>query len=138
MRKNTKKSSLKEKLALTAIADTRLLFAIEFLYSPQAKQLLKDLLERELRGRLLVPTVVLVEFVEIAGTRIGQEAAKNRIQLLKERGMEVMPLDEEHALMTGSLLLSNRKVPLADAIIASYVKSGEADYVLTDYHRSKP
>ncbi len=117
---------------MTSVADTRLLFAIEFPLNPEAKQKMKYFLERELRERLLAPTVILAEFIEITGARIGQETAKNRIRLLKERGMEIMPLDEAHALMAGSLLLSNRKVPLADAIIASYVKTGEADYVLTD------
>lgn len=117
---------------MTAVADTRLLFTLEFPLNPKAKQEMRDFLERELREGVLAPTVILAEFIEIAGVRIGQEAAKNRIRLLKERGMEIVPLDEAHALMAGSLLLSNRKVPLADAIIASYVKSGEADYILTD------
>ena len=117
---------------MTAVADTRLLFVTEFPSNLEERQKIKDFLDKEIRNRLLAPTVILAEFVEIAGARIGQEAAKNRIRQLKERGMEIMPLDEEHALMTGSLLLSNRKVPLADAIIASYVKNGEADYVITD------
>jgi predicted nucleic acid-binding protein len=119
-------------LALTAIADTRLLFAIEFPPNPEAKQKIKDFFDKELRGHIIAPTIILAEFVEIAGARIGQESVKNKIQLLKSRGMEIIPLNEEHALMAGSILLSNRKVPLADAIIASYVKSGGAEYVLTD------
>lgn len=80
----------------------------------------------------MVPTVVLAEFIEIAGARIGEEAAKTRIRLLKERGMQIMQFDEQHALKTGSLLHANRNVPLADVIIASYVKTGEADYVISD------
>jgi predicted nucleic acid-binding protein len=117
---------------LTSVVDTRLLFFLEVPATAEMGRKARDFLEKELRGHLLVPTVVLAEFVEIAGARIGQEAAENRIRLLKERGVEVVPLDEEHALITGGLLLSNRKIPLADAIIASYVKNGEADYVLTD------
>jgi predicted nucleic acid-binding protein len=92
----------------------------------------RDFFEKELRRRLLVSPVVLTEFIEIVGARIGEETAKTRISLLKERGMQIVPFDERHALKAGSLLLSNRNVPLADALIASYVKLGEADYVLTD------
>jgi predicted nucleic acid-binding protein len=92
----------------------------------------RDFFEKELKENLLVPTVVLAEFVEIVGARIGEKAAKTRIRVLKERGMKIVPFNEEHALKTGDLLLSNRNVPLADAIIASYVKNGDADYVLTD------
>ena len=117
---------------MTGVADTRILFFMEFPATPEMGRKTRDFLEKELRENLLVPTVVLAEFIEIAGARIGEEAAKTRIRVLKERGMQIMQFDERHAMKTGSLLLSNRKVPLADAIIASYVKTGEADYVVTD------
>ncbi len=117
---------------MTGIADTRLLFFMEVPATPEMGRKARDFFQKELRENLLVPTVVLTEFVEIAGTRIGEEAAKTRIRLLKERGMQVLEFDELHALKTGSLLLSNRNIPLADAIIASYVKTGVAEYVVTD------
>ena len=44
----------------------------------------RDFFEKELRENLFVPTVVLAEFIEIAGARIGEEAAKTRIRVLKE------------------------------------------------------
>jgi predicted nucleic acid-binding protein len=117
---------------LTGVADTRILFFMVVPATPEMGRKTRDFFEKELRENLLVPTVVLAEFIEIAGARIGEEAAKTRIRVLKERGMQIMQFDERHAMKTGSLLLSNRKVPLADAIIASYVKTGEADYVVTD------
>jgi predicted nucleic acid-binding protein len=117
---------------LTGVADTRILFFMEFPATPEMGRKTRDFFEKELRENLLVPTVVLAEFNEIAGARIGEEAAKTRIRVLKERGMQIIQFDERHAMKTGSLLLSNRKVSLADAIIASYVKTGEADYVITD------
>ena len=92
----------------------------------------RDFFEKELKGQPLAPSIVLTEFVEIAGAKIGEEAAKKRLRLLKERGMQTLPLDEEHALVAGSLLLAHRNVPIADAIIASYVKTGVGEYVLTD------
>jgi predicted nucleic acid-binding protein len=117
---------------LTGVADTRLLFYLEVPLNPEKGRSARDVFEKELRDTFLVPTVVLTEFIEIVGARIGEEAAKTRICILKECGTRIVGLDEQHALKTGRLLLSNRNVPLADAIIASYVKTGQADYVLTD------
>jgi len=117
---------------LTGIVDTRLLFFMEVPATPEMGRKARDFYQKQLRENLLLPTVVLSEFIEIAGARIGEEAAKTRIRLLKERGLEVLEIDELHALKTGNLLLSNRNIPLADAIIASYVKTGTAEYVLTD------
>ncbi len=92
----------------------------------------RDFLEKELKQQLMAPTIVLTEYIKLAGVIIGQEAAKNKIRQLKERGLQIVPIDEQHALTAGSLLLSHGNIPIADAIIASYVKAGEADYVLTD------
>jgi len=117
---------------LTGIVDTRLLFFMEVPATPEMGRKARDFFQKQLRENLLLPTVVLSEFIEIAGARIGEEAAKTRIRLLKERGLKVIEFDELHALKTGNLLLSNRNIPLADAIIASYVKTGTAEYVLTD------
>jgi len=117
---------------LTGIVDTRLLFFMEVPATPEMGRKARDFFQKQLREKLLLPTVVLSEFIEIAGARIGEEAAKTRIRLLKERGLQVLEFDELHALKTGNLLLSNRNIPLADAIIASYVKTGTAEYVLTD------
>jgi len=92
----------------------------------------REFFERELRGRLIAPTIVLTEFVEVAGTKIGKEAAKNRLRILKEKGMQTIDLDEAHALIAGELLLAHRNVPITDALISAYVKAGDAEYVLTD------
>jgi predicted nucleic acid-binding protein len=88
--------------------------------------------EKELKDQLIAPTIVLTEFIEVAGTKISKEAAENRLRILKEKGMEIVELDEKTALTAGALLLAHRNVPITDALIAAYVKTGEADYVLTD------
>ena len=41
------------------------------------------------------------------------------------------PLGEQEALTAGEMLLSNQNVPVSDALIASFVKLGTADYVVT-------
>jgi predicted nucleic acid-binding protein len=119
-------------VALTSIADTRLLISLEFPANTEMGTKIRDLFVKEARGRLLAPTIILAEFIRIAGTKIGEEAAKNRLRLLEERGMKIVPVDKKNALIAGSLLLSHRDLPIADAIIASYVKTDVAEYVVTD------
>jgi len=119
-------------VALTSVADTRLLIFLEFPANQEMASRTREFFKKELRGKLLAPSIILTEFVEIAGAKIGEEAAKTRLRMLKERGMETMPVNEENALIAGTLLLSHRNVSTADAIIASYVKTGAAEYVVTD------
>jgi predicted nucleic acid-binding protein len=119
-------------MALTSITDTRMLIQLEFPSNKEEGAKTREFFERELRGRLLAPTIVLTEFLEVASTKIGKEAAKNRIRVLQEKGMQIINLDEKQALIAGELLLAHRNVPITDALIASYVKSGVADCVLTD------
>jgi len=119
-------------VALTAVADTRLLLTLQFPSSREIGKRVEEAISRELAGRLLAPSIVLTEFVQIAGARIGESPALLRLNLLKERGMRVIPLGEELALAAVRLLLSHPDVPIADALIASLVKIGEAEYVITD------
>ncbi len=117
---------------MTSVADTRLLLTLEFPPTQQAKTSIRNFFELHLREGLIAPSIILTEFIKYAGLRIGEEATKTRLRLLKEQGMKVVPVKEENALIAGTLLLSNQNVPMADAIIASYVKNGDAGYVLTD------
>lgn len=117
---------------MTAIADTRLLLTLEFPPDNETKKLVEATMNRELTRRLLAPTIVLTEFLKIAGVRIGEATARLRLRLLKERGLHTLELNEEMALSAGSLLLKHQEIPIADALIASPVKLGQADYVVTD------
>ena len=117
---------------MTAVADAPLLLTLQFPPSKGIAKRVEEAISREVVGRLLAPSIVLTEFVKIAGARIGESAALLRLNLLKERGMRVIPLGEELALVAGRLLLSHPDVPIADALIASLVKIGEAEYVITD------
>lgn len=117
---------------MTGVADTRLLLTLEFPPSEEIKKKIEELMRREIARRLLAPSIILSEFLKIAGPRMGEDAARVRLRLLKDRGMRTIPLDEEEALVAGSLLLSHQNVPIADALIASFVKLGTAEYVVTD------
>ena len=117
---------------MTGVADTRLLLTLQFPPSVEAREEVEDLVRREIARHLLAPSIVLTEFIKIAGARIGKDGAKTRLLLLKERGMRVIALEETEAMAAGELLLSHQDVPTADAIIASFVKTGAAEHVVTD------
>ena len=117
---------------MTGVADTRLLLTLEFPPSVEVKKQVEELTQKEIAKRLLAPSIVLTEFIKIAGPRIGKEGAKTRLRLLKEKGMRVAPLEETEGIAAGDLLLSHQDVPTADALIGSLVKTGTAEYVLTD------
>ncbi len=117
---------------MTGVADTRLLLTFEFPPSEETKKKIEELTRKEIARHLLAPSIILSEFIKIAGPRMGEDAAKVRMRLLKDMGMRIIPLDEEEALVAGSMLLSHQNVPIADALIASFVKLGAAEYVITD------
>ena len=117
---------------MTAVADTRLLLTLQFPPTKELKARIEEIITRELAGRLVAPSVVSTEFLKIAGARIGESTAELRLNLLKERGMKVIPITEEMALIAGRLLLSHQDVPIEDDLIASPVKMGDAQYVVTD------
>jgi predicted nucleic acid-binding protein len=117
---------------LTGVADTRLLLTLEFPPTEALGAKVESFVEKEIAKQLFAPSIVLTEFIKYAGARIGEDATRTRLRILKEKGLRIVPLNEKAALMAGSLLLANRNVPIADALIASFVKNGEAEYVVTD------
>ena len=117
---------------MTSVADTRLLLTLEFPPNEDLAAKAEDFVEKETARQLLAPSIVITEFIKYAGARIGEDAARTRIRLLKEKGLRIIPIDEKDALTAGTLLLEHRNVPIADALIASFVKNGVAEYVITD------
>ncbi|MGA3112103.1 MAG: PIN domain-containing protein [Candidatus Bathyarchaeia archaeon] len=117
---------------MTGVADTRLLLTLEFPPTEALGAKVESFVEKEIAKQLFAPSIVLTEFIKYAGARIGEDATRTRLRILKEKGLRIVPLNEKAALMAGSLLLANRNVPIADALIASFVKNGEAEYVVTD------
>jgi len=117
---------------LTGVADTRLLLTLEFPPNGTIAAKVENFVEKEIAKQLIAPSIIITEFIKYAGARIGEDAAKTRLRLLKEKGLKIMPLDEKHALTAGNLLLAHPNVPIADALIASFVKNGVAECVVTD------
>jgi predicted nucleic acid-binding protein len=119
-------------VALTSVADTRFLLTLQFPPDEETKKSVESLLNKELSIGLIAPSIVLTEFIKFAGSKMGEQAAIARLNLLKSRGMIVAPLNENICISAGKLLLSKRNVPIADALIATFVKLREAEYVITD------
>lgn len=117
---------------MTSVADTRLLIELEFPSCKENGSKIRAFFEKEIEKRLLIPSIVIAEFIEIAGAEIGAEAAKTRIRIIKEKGAKTVAIDEETAITAGCLHLNNRAIPIADALIASFVKNNVAQYVITD------
>ena len=117
---------------MPAVADTRLLLELEFPADEGSRDRVRALFRNELASRLITPSVVLSESMKVAGGRMRGSAARARINQFKGRGMRVVPIDEGDAVEAGRLMLSSRGAPVADALIASFVVAGEAEYVITD------
>ena len=119
-------------MALTSVVDTRFLLTLQFPPDEETKKGVENLLNKELSSGLVAPSIVLTEFIKFAGSKIGEQAAVTRINLLKSRGMSVAPLTETICINAGKLLLAKRNIPIADALIATFVLLREALYVITD------
>ena len=117
---------------MTSVADTRLLLTLEFPPTEANGAEIERFVEKEIARQLFAPSIVLTEFIKYAGARIGEDAARTRLRVLKEKGLRTVALAEKDALTAGSLLLANANVPIADALVASFVKNGAAEYVVTD------
>jgi predicted nucleic acid-binding protein len=119
-------------MALTSVADTRILLALQFYSDEATREKVKAFVQKELARGITLPSIVLSEFIKIASPKIGLQGAVRTLNLLKERGMKVKPVDEDVALGAGKLLLKHRDVPFADSLIAAFVHCKMAEYVLSD------
>jgi predicted nucleic acid-binding protein len=120
-------------MAMTrSVADTRLLLTLQFPPDQQISDRIRVFVQKEVVHGVILPSIVISEFVKVAGSRIGVQAAIRTIGILKERGMKVRAIDEELALEAGKLLLKHRNVPFADSLIAAFTSSKIAEYVLSD------
>lgn len=117
---------------MTVIADTRFLIVFTFPSTEQEKGNIRELMHRALRERLIIPTVVIAEYIRTTGRKIGKESATTRIADLKESGAEIASLDEEIALRAGELLLRHGDKPMGDAIIAATALIKGASHVVSD------
>ncbi len=117
---------------MTSVADTRLLLTLQFPPNATVGDKARVFLQKELVRGVITPSIVLTEFLKIAGARIGIQEAIRTISGLKERGMKIRNIDEGLALEAGKLLVRYRNVPIADSLVAAFTFRQIAEYVLTD------
>ena len=117
---------------MRSVADTRLLLVFQFPPSLEVRNVLSRLLQEELARGMLLPSIVITEYVKIAGAKVGLEAALTHIGELESRGAETVDIDREISLEGGRLLISSPRVPIADALIAAVYRTRRASYVITD------
>lgn len=104
---------------MVIILDTRFLIAHTFPPSEEDREAILRFLRRYSREALVIPTVVVSEFVRVAGKRLGRETAKVRMRAwLSSSKVKLADLDLETAEMSGEISLEH-DVPLADAVVAS-------------------
>ena len=97
---------------MTSVADTRLLLTLEFPPTEALGATVEHFFEKELKRQLFVPSIVLTEFIKYAGARIGEDAARTRLRILKEKGLRTMPLGEKDALLQEACFLQTETCPL--------------------------
>ena len=78
---------------MTSVADTRLLLTLEFPPTEALGAKVESFVEKEIARQLFAPSIVLTEFIKYAGARIGEDAARTRLRVLKEKGLRIVPLD---------------------------------------------
>lgn len=116
---------------MTAVLDTQLLLTFSFPPNEDIREKATRLLQRELSRRVIIPSIVLTEYIKIAGRRIGLEAATSQINVLEDRGAEICEIDRTIALVAGKLLIKHPGTPVADALVAATYRSRSAEYILT-------
>jgi len=117
---------------LTSVADTRFLLAFKFPPSERVKDKVSALLVQELRRGLLIPSIVVTEYIKIAAGRVGLAASLAHISELEARGARIVEIDRKIAVKAGELSLKQADIPIADTLIASTAITHGAKQVLTD------
>ncbi len=117
---------------MTSLADTRLLITLKFPPTEETAQRVRKLVSQEIRKTLLIPSIVVTEYLRIAGGRIGFDAALTHINEMEDRGATIVELDRRMAVEAGKILLKNQNMPMADGLIAATSLTHRVEYILTN------
>jgi predicted nucleic acid-binding protein len=119
---------------LALILDTRFLVAYAFPPSLEDKEKLVEFQRVLAKENLLIPSIVVAEFLKIAGRMVGLVSAKNILRSWVRAGAQVIGVTFEDAETAGELLVKMPNVPLADALIAAQAVRFSATIVSNDHH----
>ena len=104
---------------MTLVADTRLLLVHTFPADDRERSPIGELMRRSLRECLMIPVIVVTEYLKTAEKNIGKEGVSTQISLLKEHGGVISDINERIALLAGELLLKDDKRSVGDSLIAA-------------------
>lgn len=119
---------------MALIIDTRFLIAHTFPPSEDERLLIKDFTKKLAKEELFIPSIVIVEFLKVAGSIIGSDSAKIRIRLWIIGGAKIVPIDVEVAFEAGEIALRYKHIPLADIIVGAIAKRFNGKIVSDDQH----
>ena len=117
------------------VLDTR--FFIEHFFSTDpavTEKTRKRLTELRRRKEGVVPLIVVAEFADQACRFAGRREGEQMAQAIVESGLQIRALDPATAIAAGTRRCSNRRVPLADCIVAAVAGSLGARVVSDDPH----
>jgi len=117
---------------LTVVADTRFLLTFKFPPTKETKQRMAFLMEESLRRGLLVPSIVVTEFIKLMGKRLGEEVALIFLKELTTRGVHIVAIDESIAIEAGKLALRHYDIPIADILIGATTTVLHAEHIVSD------
>ena len=112
--------------------DTRFLIAYTFPPSSSDRERLRSFLHKLTRERTVIPSIVLAEYLRVAGRKLGLDAALVKLYQFQEL-FPVHPIGAREAIEAGKLL-ARYNVPVADALITAIAKTLHAKVVSDDEH----
>jgi predicted nucleic acid-binding protein len=119
---------------MSVVLDTRFFIAHSFPSTLDDRERIASFAVKVATEDLLASTVSIVEFVKVAGARIGRDAATTRLRVWKKGGLEFVPVSEEIGFVSGELAHSHPEVPLGEVVIAATARQASAVVVTDDPH----
>jgi predicted nucleic acid-binding protein len=120
---------------LKQVLDTR--FLIEYHYSQDAqmrKKTLQKLKEVTQNSNGIIPTIVMLETIQIIAQKEGKENAEMVYIWLGTIGLKIESLNPSIAKEAGILKSIYRQLPVGDCIIAATAIKNQANIVSDDTH----
>ncbi len=117
---------------MALMLDTRFFITHTFPATDQDRIAINKFVAKIASEDLHASSVSIVEYMKVAGTAIGRDAAKTRMKIWIKNGLGIVQLDEELAFEAGELATSHRSTSLGDLIIGSAAKKLGARVVTDD------
>ena len=119
---------------MALIFDTRFLITHTFPPNIEDKKRLSKFLSKIIDKKIYIPSIVVVEYIKVAGKRIGRISAEMKVKAWINSGVKIISLTSQTAFEAGKLALKNPNIPIADIIIAALAQKLRAKVVTNDPH----